>query len=124
MKTLKFSKLTAVKPVAQAIVANLTLVTSASSVEINTAITFTATLTDPVTGAVSSITALFQVPIQDPTGAIVLVKGVSFTAGVATISLCFAQSGYYCLTDDGINSKLPSNAQINLLTPLEITVYE
>ena len=124
MKTLKFAQLTTVKPITPVIVAILSVTVPTPSVEVNTPITMTATLHDPVTGEAAPITDTFQVPILDPSGNVKIIKGVSFTNGVATTTLTFTKSGYYCLTEAAVNSELPADSQISLPAPLQITVFE
>jgi hypothetical protein len=84
---------------------------------INEPITITATLNAP-------IDAQFAVPIEDGNGLVVKIKAVAFVAGVATVVLAFDKSGYYRLTEAGINRKLPPDQQIALVAPFEVTVVE
>lgn len=65
----------------------------------------------------------FAVPIQDSSGNVARIKGVTLVDGVASVSLTFDRSGYYRITEAGINAKLVG-LHIGLPEPFEITVFE
>ena len=91
---------------------------------INTAFDVTAILSVHGTTQVAPITDTFAVPIMDSLGAIVMVKAVSFVDGVANPQITFPKSGYYVITNDGINVKLPDGSKIFLAQPFELVAYE
>jgi len=84
-------------------------------------VNFSATLKDGH-GVVIPLTQTFAVPIES-NGAVSRIKGVNFVNGVANVSITFDRSGYYQVTEAGINSRdLPLH--IALPVPFELTVYE
>lgn len=101
---------------------HLSVTASPSSAAVGASITFNATLKDGH-GTVLPITQTFAVPIQDATGAVIRVKSIPMVNGTATVSLSFAASGYYQITQQCLNAKLPAMSII-LDTPLEVTVTE
>lgn len=97
--------------------ATLTLSADHSVAAVNQTVTITAALDVP-------LDETFAVPIEDAAGQVVKVKAVAFVAGQATAALAFDKSGYYRLTEAGINRKLPAEMRIALPEPFEITVVE
>lgn len=97
-------------------------VTGSPSVAVGTPEEFTARLLD-AEGTPAPISGTFMVPIEDANGTIVKVKGVTFTDGVATASVTFERSGYYRITEAGVNSKLDGTMRI--ATPgFAVTCFE
>lgn len=74
--------------------------------------------------ALAPISAMFAVPIEDAEGRVTRIKAAAFVAGAATVTLVFPASGYYRLTEAGINRKLPEGQRIRLAAPFEITICE
>lgn len=66
----------------------------------------------------------FCVPIQDETGAVIMVKRVQFVEGVASVSFSPTRSGYYCITESVINRRLPAAAYLRLPKSVEVVVWE
>lgn len=85
-------------------------------------VTVTATLKDGL-GAVVPLSSGFSVPIEDSEGAVAMIKGVAFVGGQASVQIAFQRSGYFRITEAGINRKL-TDMYIRLDAPFEITVYE
>ena len=98
------------------------VVTGAPTVAAGAPEEFTATLTD-AEGAPAPVSATFMVPIEDASGITVKVKAVTFSDGVATASVTFDKSGYYRITEAGVNSKL-GGAMVIQFAGFEITCYE
>lgn len=101
---------------------HLSVTATPASAAVGAAISFSATLKDGH-GNVLPISETFAVPIQDATGAVVRVKSIPMVSGAATVSLSFPASGYYQITQQCLNAKLPGMTII-LDTPLEVTVTE
>lgn len=112
-----FAAIIEAEQAAQAIQLSLTLAADKLVAAVNEPITITATLNVP-------IDAQFAIPIEDGNGLVTKIKAVAFAAGVATVTLAFEKSGYYRLTEAGINRKLPPDQQIALVAPFEVTVVE
>ncbi len=87
------------------------------------AITLTATVKNGL-GNVVDLNDDFAVPVEDEGGKVILIKLATFVHGVAVVSLKPANSGYYCITEPGINRRLPSGVYFGLPAPLSVTVYE
>jgi hypothetical protein len=102
---------------------HLEIVADHTEVAVGTAIAIAATLKNG-RGDTVPLTQQFAVPIQSDTGAVVKIKGVALVNGVANISLTFDKSGYYRITEQGINSKLDAAHFIGLPVPFEVTVFE
>lgn len=88
------------------------------------AVNVTARLLVHGTDTVAPLDHHFAVPVEDAEGAVAMIKGVVFTKGVASVTLTFAKSGYYRITEAGINRKLPPGQQIGFPRVFEVTVYE
>lgn len=101
---------------------HLDIVADQTAVPVGTAINITATLKDGH-GDVVPLNQVFAVPIQDSNGNVARIKGVTLVNGTASLSLTFDRSGYYQITEAGINSKLVG-VFIGLPAPFEITVFE
>lgn len=86
-------------------------------------ITVTATMKDGL-GNVVLLTDTFAVPVENETGEVVLIKLAAFKDGMANVSLKPPRSGYYCITERGINRKLADGVHFALPVPLSVTVYE
>lgn len=93
-------------------------------VSVGTAFPIRATLRLPG-GDLAPVDELFLVPIErsDAPGRAAMVKGVQFSGGQATVQISFPASGYYQITESGINSRL-TGRRIGLSSPFEITVYD
>ena len=101
---------------------HLSVTATPASAAVGAPISFLATLKDGH-GNMLPISETFAVPIQDATGAVVRVKSIPMVSGAATVSLSFPASGYYQITQQCLNAKLPGMTII-LDTPLEVTVTE
>ena len=66
----------------------------------------------------------FAVPIQNDIGDIALIKLATFVNGTSTVVFTPKTSGYFCITEKGINHKLPEGVNIGLPTPIEVVIYE
>lgn len=66
----------------------------------------------------------FCVPIENEKGEVIMIKRVEFIGGVASVSFSPTKSGYYCITEEGINRRLPTTAYLRLPEPVEVVVYE
>jgi hypothetical protein len=86
-------------------------------------ITLTATVKNGL-GATVPLTQAFAVPVEDGNGTVTLIKLASFVNGVATAPFKPTQSGYFCITEKGINHKLPPGVFFGLPNPVEVVVYE
>lgn len=86
-------------------------------------VAITATLKNGL-GEIVPLAVQFAVPVLDAEGAVAMIKGVSFVDGVAAVSMTFPRSGYYRITEEGINRKLPPAARMRLPEPFEITIFE
>lgn len=95
-----------------------------SSAAVGEQIHVTAKLLVHGTQQIAPLNQRFAVPIQDAEGAVSLVKGVEFIHGVADITLVLPKSGYFRITEDGINRKLQESERIGLNTAFEVTIYE
>lgn len=73
---------------------------------------------------VAPVTDSFAVPIEDSDGKIVKVKAVDFVNGDGVTNIAFDKSGFYRITEAGINRNLPPGQRIALPQPFEIIVYE
>lgn len=93
-----------------------------TAVAVGAPVNITATLKDGH-GATVPLNQAFAVPIQDSSGNVARIKGVTLVGGVASLSLSFDRSGYYRITEAGINAKL-AGLHIGLPEPFEITVFE
>lgn len=74
-------------------------------------------------GDLAPINDLFLVPIDRSGAEAAMVKGVQFSGGVSHVEVVFPTSGYYRITEAGINSRL-RGMSISLPTPFEVTVYD
>ncbi len=101
---------------------HLSVTATPAEAAVGASISFAATLKDGH-GNVLPINQTFAVPIQDATGAVVRVKSIPLVNGAATVSLSFAASGYYRITEAEINKRL-AGMYIHLDTPIEVTVVE
>ena len=117
------AQIAAAQQAALAALTNLQIVADHTTAAIGTAISITATLHDGLGGGVA-MDATFAVPIEDAAGFVAMIKSVTFAAGVASLSITFAHSGYYRITEQGLNRKLPPDQQIGLAAPFEVTIYE
>ena len=75
-------------------------------------------------GQVVPMTDQFAVPVENEQGEVILIKLAEFVDGEATVSFTPTRSGYYCVTQSGINHKLPDGVHIGMPEELEIVVYE
>ena len=91
-----------------------------TSAAIGEAVNITATLLNGH-GATVPLTQTFAVPIED-SGGVTRIKSVAMVNGTATVSLTFDRSGYYRITEEGINAKL-HGIYIGLPAPFEVTVF-
>ena len=93
-------------------------------VQVGSDFTVQASLHNP-DGTLAPVNELFLVPIEraDAPGMAAMVKGVQFSGGQATVSIAFPASGYYQITESGINSRL-QDRHIALPTPLQVTVFD
>lgn len=101
---------------------HLDIVADSTAVPVGAPVNIVATLKDGH-GNVVPLNQAFAVPIQDSSGNVARIKGVTLVNGVASMSLTFDRSGYYQITEAGINSKLVG-VFIGLPAPFEITVFE
>lgn len=74
-------------------------------------------------GDLAPVNELFLVPIDCSGTEAAMVKGVQFSGGVSQVEVVFPTSGYYRITEVGINSRL-RGMRISLPTPFEVTVYD
>lgn len=96
---------------------------SATSVLIGRDVTVSARLVNGL-GKVVPVTDSFCVPIEDEAGVARKLKRIDLVNGQsAQTPLTFAQSGYYRLTEAGINRR-PWGTYVRLPVPIEIAVYE
>jgi len=100
----------------------LSVTLAADSVQINTPLAATVEIRNGL-GQVVPVTRSFAVPICDADGFVTMIKGVSFVAGVASVSLTFTKSGYYHISEAEINRKLVGMF-LRLPVPVEVTVFE
>lgn len=91
--------------------------------QVGETITVTATVKNGL-DAVVPLNDSFAVPVENEVGEVALIKLAAFVAGKAVVSLKPARSGYYNITERGINQKLPEGMRFNLPVPLSVTVYE
>lgn len=101
---------------------HLEITASSTTVVVGAAVQITATLKNGL-GATVPLDQTFAVPIQDDFGTVVRVKSVTLVGGAATVSMTFDKSGYYRITEAGINAKL-EGMRIGLPAPFEVTVFE
>lgn len=99
------------------VTANTTRITLGDSV------TITTTLKNAL-GDVVPMNDDFAVPVEDETGKVVLIKLVEFTAGLASVDFQPGKSGYFCITEAGINRRMPEGVHFGLPEPVWITVFE
>jgi len=104
--------------------AQISLIVTADKVEaaVGASFTITATLKDGHGNVVPS-SDTFAVPVQDDQDVIVKVKNVTLVNGTATVNISFDKSGYYRITEEGLNRKL-TTMRIVLPRPFEVTVFE
>lgn len=87
-------------------------------------VTFTATLKVFGTDITAPVTDAFGVPIENDAGQIVMVKAVSFTDGAGSLTMAFDKSGFYRITETGINRSLPAGQRIAFPQSFEIVILE
>lgn len=95
---------------------------AAARVQAGGALVVTARMRDGL-GATVPLNETYHVPIEDETGRVRKVVRIAMTAGLATATLGFAESGYYRLTEAGINRCLDGQ-RIRLSAPVEIVCWE
>lgn len=100
---------------------SLSIVANSIEVGVGAPVLFTATLKNGLDATIP-ITQSFAVPIES-NGLVSRIKGVAFVNGVADVSITFDKSGYYQITEQGINSRL-DGMYIHLAAPFEVTVFE
>lgn len=100
---------------------DLSLTVDAPVAGVGQVINVTAELT--VGGMPAPINQIFAVPIESDSGQVVMVKAVTFVGGHASLTLTFARSGYYRITEKAINSRL-AGMFIRFPVPLEVVVFE
>ena len=66
----------------------------------------------------------FCVPIENEKGEVIMIKRVEFIDGVASVSFSPTRSGYYYITEEGVNRRLPSASYLRLPESVEVVVYE
>lgn len=101
---------------------HLEIVADHAEVAVGTAINVTAMIKNGL-GATVPLDQAFAVPIENSAGQVEMIKGVTFAAGNANVSITFLRSGYFRITEAGINRKL-NGMHIGLPAPFEVTVFE
>lgn len=101
---------------------HLEIVADKTEVAVDTAVNIVATLKSGL-GATVPLDQAFAVPIENSDGQVEMIKGVTFVAGSADVSITFTRSGYFRITEAGINRKL-EGTHIGLPAPFEVTVFE
>lgn len=103
---------------------DLTMTANSLIAAVNTPVNVTATLYVHGTQNIAPVTTDFHVPILDANGAVAGIQLVSFTNGVATLSLTFANSSYYSINQESLNMNLPFGEQIYFPTDFKVTIYK
>ena len=99
------------------------VVPSHAEIKLGNAVTLEASVKNGIDQVVP-LNDYFCVPIQDESGSVIMIKRVSFVDGATSVSFSPTRSGYYCITEEGINRRLPSAAYLRLPEPVEVVVYE
>lgn len=74
-------------------------------------------------GQIAPINDDFAVPIENEKGEVVMIKRVEFVNGQASANFAPSRSGYYCISEAGINHRLPE-FYLHLAQAVEVVVYE
>ena len=107
----------------QAALMHLVIVPTDARVALGSPIDFTVTMKNGL-DQVAPLNDNFAVPIENERGEVVMIKLATFVNGEATVHLQPLRSGYYCITEQGINRKLPAGVYFGLPDPVEAVVYE
>ena len=107
----------------QAAILHLVIVPTDARVALGTPVAFTVTMKNGL-DQVTPLNDDFAVPIENERGEVVMIKLATFVNGQATVNLQPPRSGYYCITEEGINRRLPTTAYLRLPEPVEVVVYE
>ena len=99
------------------------VVPSHAEIKLGNAVTLEATVKNGLDQVVP-LNDYFCVPIENEKGEVIMIKRVEFIDGVASVSFSPTRSGYYCITEEGINRRLPTTAYLRLPEPVEVVVYE
>lgn len=87
----------------------------------------TVTITAVVKNALGDVVPMnddFAVPVEDETGKVVLIKLATFSSGHASVDFQPGKSGYFVITEEGINRRMPGGLHFGLPAPVWITVFE
>ena len=99
------------------------VIPSHAEIKLGNAVTLEATVKNGLDQVVP-LNDYFSVPIENEKGEVIMIKRVNFVDGVASVSFSPTKSGYYCITEGGINRRLPTTAYLRLPEPVEVVVYE
>lgn len=99
------------------------VVPSHAEVEVGQMVTLVGTVKNGLDQVVP-LNDYFCVPIENEKGEGVMIKRVEFIDGVSSVSFSPTRSGYYCITESGINRRLPAAAYLRLPESVEVVVWE
>lgn len=100
----------------------LTVVPAYSETELGKSVQLDSTIRNGL-GDVVPFSGAFRVPIENEKGEVVMIKRVEFVNGQASANFAPSRSGYYCISEAGINHRLPE-FYLHLAQAVEVVVYE
>lgn len=100
----------------------LTVVPTNSETELGKGVQLDSTIRNGL-GQIVPFSGAFRVPIENEKGEVVMIKRVEFVKGQASANFAPSRSGYYCISEAGINHRLPE-IYLHLAEPVEVIVYE
>lgn len=107
----------------QAAILHLVIVPTDARVALGSPVAFTVTMKNGL-GQVAPLNDDFAVPIENERGEVVMIKLATFVNGEAVVTLQPSRSGYYCITEQGINRRLPQGVHFGLPEEVEVVVFE